>query len=665
MSDAMRPVVGQWVQKLRLAWESKKREFQDDADECARYFDGPYNWRFAPWKGGRGGSFACGSGPEEQDLPGPSTQMTINKTAELVQLFGPALYHRNPVRKATPRHVVGPPPELYGDPNDPQAQAAFSQDQRASTAMRAEDAVRGDLYERYLNFTPTALDLKTESRWAITEALIKGMGCLWTRTHEPPGGAMSWAGTFYDSVDNLQMDPDASNIRDIKWMARRRVRPVWEVERERGLPAGSLKAHAGMESYSAQASVNNDPEGDYRRKQGRTADLIVYHEIYSKMGLGGRLAGHAPDQAEALDQAGDYCYLEVCENCPYPLNLPPPHGDALTDPEADPASAERARSMLAWPTPFWAGGQWPMTPIAFHWKPGKLWPMSHMKPGLGELAFLNWAWSFLASKVRRSSRDFIAIAKSAAVDLKDRIKHGPDYTIIEVEQIMGSIDSVVKFLQHPNFNSEIYQVIQGVTDNFEKRVGLTELVYGMSGRQLRSAQEAQLKSDAVNVRPDDMANTVEDAMTDLARKEAFCARWHLRDADVRPVLGPIGAGLWEQLIVPSDPSFVLYSLDVRIEANSARKPNKAREEENMRDAVQNLFQPLYAYAQQTGDVGPVNALIEDWAKSKDLDAGKYRLQAPPPPPAPASTPGPGPNPAAPPGPPPGAPNAPGMPPMAA
>jgi hypothetical protein len=636
MSDALRPITGRWLEVLRLAHDFKKAEYQDDADECARFFDGPYNsWLYQNWGSGSS-SFEYG-GPG--DLPGPDTKITVNKVAELVQLFGPALYHRNPVRKVNPRQVVGPPEELLAALTDPALQAnpallqMMQQQLQQVQQLEQADRRRAEVLQQYLNWTPEALDLKTESRWAIDEALIKGLGCLWTVHHKPPGSAAAFAGTFFDSADNLQLDPDAFTIKAVKWIARKRVRPVWEVSREFGVPEEMLRQAASLESTGAQAESNTDPQGDYRRKTGRSADLVVYWDVYSKMGLGGRLRGIDPAERQAWETWGDYAYLAVADGCSYPLNLPPPFCDAAAAPN-DPRYAHLAQEIaarLAWPTPFWADGRWPLTPVAFHWKPNKLWPVSHMKPGLGELCFLNWAWSFLAAKVRLASRDFIAIAKAAGQELKDRIKHAGDYTVIEVEQLLGGIDNVVKFLQHPGFNPEVYRVIQGVTENFERRVGLTELMYGLSSRQIRSAQEAQAKQDAVSVRPDDMANTVEDCMTEAARKEAFVASWHLKGQDVLPVLGPAGAQAWEQLVVPADPRQILYGYEYRIEAGSARKPNKSNEADTAQQAVTQLFAPLFQYAQMTGEVGPINTLITDWAKAVDRDPTGYLLSAPPPP----------------------------------
>lgn len=640
MDDSLRPVVSAWISKIQKAWEHKAREFQDDADECAKFYNGPYDWLYSG--SGRGNRGFLGSG--EDELPAPAFRMTVNKAAELVQLFGPALYHRNPVRKVNPRRFPQLPPETVSlimqmAQTDPMMMQSLQQMQMQEDSERGMDLARAALLEHYLNYTPEACDLKTESRWAIDEALIKGLGLLWTETYTPPGSNVKLIGSFYDSVDNLLVDPDAETIREAKWIARRCVHPYWEVERDYGLPPDSLKNRATFEGLNQQAVISSaGAAADWKRKQGCTNDLLVYWKIWSKMGLGGRLSGIAPNLRQPLEALGDYSYLVVCEACPFPLNLPEGLGQALLNP--DPMMMQQGvdqevMQRTAWPTPYYADDAWPCTWVYFHSIARKVWPMSHLKPALGELKFLNWAFSFLAGKVRLASRDFIAVMKSASEDLKDKIKHGPDYTIIEVEQLHESIDKVVKFLQHPGFNPEIYTVIQGVSENFERRTGLTELLYGQSARQLRSAQEAQIKDERASIRPDDMASKVEDAMTELARREAFTARWHLTGQDVVPIMGAMGAQWWDMFVTPSDPARIAHGMEYRIEANSARKPNKATEAANMQQAMQQLFSPLMSYAQMTGDVAPLNALSQDWAKSIDLDASKYQFQPPPPPPMPA------------------------------
>jgi hypothetical protein len=641
VADPLRPVCNEWIAKLHLAHEHKQKQFQDEADEAMNFFNGPYDWLYGNKNPRAASGFAYGG--DSGDQPRPTFAMTVNKVAELVQLFGPALYHRNPVRKVNPRKPPLLPIETFGDPNDPQVQQMYLQMGQAVKQERTQDASRAALLEAYLNYTPAALDLKTESRWAIDEAVIKGMGLLWTELYTPAGaGGAKMVGSFFDTVDNLLIDPDMETLRESQWVARRCIHPYWKVERDFQLPEGTLKKWASLESYNNQSVISAQQDGDYRRKQGLTSDLIVYWKIYSKMGLGGRLQGMRDDLRPALDKYGDFIYLVVCDNCPFPINCPQELVEAAfgeDEMQAGAAQQQMAQS-LQWPTPYWADDSWPFTPISFHDVPRRVWPMSHIGPAMGELKFLNWAWSFLAGKVRTACRDFIAISKSAGEELKDRIKTGPDYTIIEVEAIHESIDKVVKFLQHPEFNPEIYKIIQGVTDNFEKRTGLTELMYGLSATQMRSAQEASVKGEQLTIRPDDMANKVEDAMSLLSRQEALCARWHLQGSDVQAPLGPMGAQWWQQLVVPSDPSEILHQLEYRIEAGSAKKPNRSLDQANMQQAMQTLFTPLWQFALQSGQVTQVNALLTAWAKSIDLDATAFILPQPPPPqPAPAAGPG--------------------------
>src|SRR6185369_14719248 len=128
--------------KIRLAWEFKKKEFSDDGDECMRFFDGPYTWLYSPSRGSSASMTGLGG---DDELPGPSARMTVNKTAELVQLFGPALYHRNPVRKVSPRHVVGPPLELYQSQQDPSLEQVFAMQQQEAQRQWAIDNARSDL----------------------------------------------------------------------------------------------------------------------------------------------------------------------------------------------------------------------------------------------------------------------------------------------------------------------------------------------------------------------------------------------------------------------------------------------------------------------------------------------------------------------------------------
>ena len=187
---------------------------------------------------------------------------------------------------------------------------------------------------------------------------------------------------------------------------------------------------------------------------------------------------------------------------------------------------------------------------------------------------------------------------------------------------------MVDFLQHPPFHADIWRVLELIENNFEKRVGLTELMYGEQATQDRSATATQIKASQLKIRPDDMVNKVEDCLTDASRKEALAARWHLEPQDLMPLMGQTGTYWWTQFVTPADPSEIIHQLEYRTEAGSARKPNKDKEAQDANTAMQTLFQPLFQLA-MTGQVGPVNALIETWAKANEFDATRFMIQPPP------------------------------------
>lgn len=651
------PVCKAWLGKIKRAKDAK-RAFDDVAEECMKFYSGPHDFM---WD-----AFYKNKPYKNDEMQPPSFRMTVNKAFELVALFGPVLYARNPVRTCTPRPQFQVPKELIVNPGiaqqvqqmgqmlmggmgqpgappapppDPMMVAQYQQlamvnqqqemqfQQMANQQMveAATDKARSDLLGMYLNYTPNELGLAEAAQNAITEALIKGMGCLWTETYEPPGSGRRMVGSFYDTVDNLLIDPDAENLDDAKWIARKCTRPYWEVEIERGLPAGSLKKYATISSGDSQGENSAHWDAKDRKARGETNDLIVYHRIFSKMGIGGRLSAEGlSDLKEGLEAFGDYVYIEVCDGCPYFLNLP------VVD---ETMQDEELLQQAAWPIPFWQDDRWPFTPIYFYSKPRSVWPIAPLAPGLGELKFINWSMSFLANRIRTSCRDFIAIAKSAAEEIKQALQHGPDWTMLELEAVQGGIDNVVKFLQAPQVNQDIWGILSAVMEMFDKRVGLTELVYGLSSRQMRSASEAKVKSEGISVRPDYMAGQVEKAMSEAARREAMAIRLIADPADVADIVGPVGAQMWPQLVSASDEK-MWREIDVRVEAGSARRPNRERDTDNMNTVMQMAFPLLFQYGVTTGNTNPVNTALQQWGMVMEKDMSGLMMppvqMAPPP-----------------------------------
>jgi hypothetical protein len=639
--DVLRAISTSWLKKIELALKHK-RPFTEDAREAMDFFDGPQNWF---WKE----EYARGEYGYNRAISPPGFRMQINRVFEAVKLFASVIYHRNPVRQVTPKRFPEIPPESLGiDPNNQEVVQQFAMAMQDTAARDAARDTVSRLMAAYLNYTPNELDLKTHSRRVVDEAIIKGAGVWWTELVTDPGSNVRSVGSFADSIDNLVLDPDATELEDITWCARRCVHPIDVVARQYGLDRdqlkGNLEGKSGIRSDDSYLETSRGDGGSHQaRRVGKTNDLMTYWKIWSKTGFGDRLKDSPSDSMGFFDAIGDNAYIVVADGVPFPLNTPPAILSEQVDEETGlPQSVFRA---VQWPIPYWAEANgWPFTMLSFHRKPGYAWPISHVKPGIPELRFLCWAFSFLAQRVAVSCETIIGVSKAADQDIKDQIlaQSQGGFKIVELSEILGrSVSDVISVFQLPNATQEIWAVIEAVTQMLEKRLGLTELVYGMTATQMRSATEASVRSEQISIRPDDMAECVENAMSALARKEALAARWLLSPEDVAQVVGPIGAVAWGQYVSAAEPIQVAKEYDYRIESGSARKPNKATRVEQMQAALQNLG-PVLSGLIGAGIVEPFNALVKDWADSLDLDATPYLIPAPQPQP-PAMPPGPPPD----------------------
>lgn len=605
-------IVSAWTDELKAAMDFKHKRFGLDAEEGMKFLSGPYDFFFQSISTDK--FFRMPSGE-------PKIVVTVNKVAELVQLFGPNLYHRNPTRRVSQPNYPQISPQVFqmlGPQVMQQAQVLFASQQLQS----ANDAVISAMHETILNRTPDANDLKTHTRAAIDEALIKGMGILWHEMIVNPATGAKMPYSCWDTVDDFLQDHTAKSPRTIRWCARRSYIPKWEVERKYRFPPGTL-SRIDTSSIQNTADIVRRPRSVYP-----TQDCIEVWEVFSKMGVGGRfknIDACPPENRAAYEMLGDYCRLVIVPGFMYPLNLPP-----WLFAQSNPWPA--AQQAVQWDTPFWADGAWPFTSIHFHEIPGDPWPMSHLAPAMGELKFLNWAYAKIASKIQVTSRDMIAVKEEAADAVKKAIISGEDLEVIGLNSLDGKdINELIQYIQHPQWNKDIWEVIQAITQSFEQRTGLSELMYGNSNRQMRSAQEADHKYDAVSVRPDDMANQVESAMSYVARREMLLARWHMTEQDVMPILGPLGASAWKLYVEQADVNRVL-GMNATIEADSTKKSNASNLIEGLQQAFQYIWQPLMQLA-AAGNPAPANALMMDWCKAMKIpNAERYQIAFPPPPP---------------------------------
>ncbi len=659
MSQVLRSIQKKWMSLIRQAQDDKWDKFGKAAAESMMFYgadDHSFIFRreYASSSGLRvkGADDSAGG-----DGAGLTFEATANLVSNVVSVFLPVLYHRNPVRTISPRK-----PNINNDLLDRYRQmqiqktlmmasqsmgmdpammmqaeqgimSAMQQMQMQTEETQVTDKIRASLLEWYMNYTPKELDLKSRARDAIIEALVKGMGVLWVSIDDTAERRVT--GLEYDSVDHLFIDPDAERLEDAKWVARRKRRPVWEVEREFGLEPGSLKATDSSNESEAEADSSDEFERAFDAQAGKTSDLIVYYEVWSRMGVGQRITGGFDediDQAviDTLEKFGDYAYVVVSPSHEVPLNLP----EEVVNQEDQTQAGFEVVERLKWPAEFYKhrSNPWPFAALSFRRVPRKVWPQSYIHPAMGYQKCINWILSFLMARIKITSRAFIVVPRGVEDEIKDAILSGKDLTLLEINsQHPGTMDQLVQFIKMPEENANIWNLLASLKREFEDATGVTELnLSGRTSTQMRSAAEADLKRDVLSVRPDDMANEVDSWMSNAAFLEAIAARSLLTAEDVAPVFGEkpadeeAGSGmgeftrLWVELVQTDDTDRIVSEYEYGVESGSARKPNRAQEIQNVDEGSQLILQSFLQVWQTTGDPTKINAWIELWAKSRDF-----------------------------------------------
>jgi hypothetical protein len=663
LNELLNPLCRAWLGKIELAKARKEKDFDQYARQCMQFYSGAVGFMYDPQFQRRyfGGTLA------------PKFKITLAKAFELVAIFGPLLYARNPQRRVTPfrwpefnpamvaadvdvdleqmSHMAeeaqqqlqqaaeqaqqaGMDPQMAMDPQAMQIVEQFGQVQQYVSQMadadRMEKLQRDGLCqvaETYLNYTPVEQPdggMEQAAEDAITEALIKGRGLLMPRVYTFPGGQTKLTGCFFKSVDDLLIDPDAKSAAfgEAWWIALEYTEPHFIAERRFGLPFGSLlNKGESVQSGDGLGSVQGHSQKNQLLDEGETFDLVTYYDIYSCAGVGTRLTGLSQPLRTSLESVtSDFCRIVVCEGVPWPLNAP-----MMRVAKAD---TEEVGKMFEWPVPYHKDRRWPVAMLDFYREPGKPWPISPLRPGLGELMCMNLIISHLVQRSWDSSITLIAVLKRALKELKDALESGESFQIVPLSEANKSIGEVIQYIEKPEVSFDVWRILEHLFNLFDKRVGLSDLLYGVqSGGISRTATDVEVRQEKLSVRPDHMAKKVEAWQSNVARMEFICAHANQIPAEsVAPFLGTVGTKLWQGRFLNAPEEEILREVVCRIESGSARKPNRQKDVANMEKVYQPLVQQVHDVVDKTGDVmqyAKLDVVNKALFEAMELDLGGF------------------------------------------
>jgi hypothetical protein len=162
---------------------------------------------------------------------------------------------------------------------------------------------------------------------------------------------------------------------------------------------------------------------------------------------------------------------------------------------------------------------------------------------------------------------------------------------------------------------------------FEKATGLTPYLYGGQGgqSQARIAGEVKVRKEASDVRPEFMAEQVEDWQSEIANLERIALHGNVLAEDVRDILDPFWLPHWKALIDDTPRETYLRETSATVEANSVRKPNSERTNANLQALAQYLLPAFQRYAELTGDQKPLWGFLKSIAKAMQEPADEWEM----------------------------------------
>ena len=610
------PLVRVWTERLRQA-ENAKLRFNKVGKTCNDFYESQrgFMWRDDNYFHGR--------------MPRPRFAITIAKAYEFVSIYAPHLYWQNAARKVFSPRALKLTPELFGDSGDQEAQDVGSQIMAAEQQERSVIEFGNEMLELYLDWAQREQPntLIQHGQHAIIDGLIKGMGCLWTKTYQFPDSPGVYTMQQYDTVDNLYIDPDCKDAmwESASYIMCRHVTPIWEVERIFNLPRNSLH---GKGSHSSAEHVSRaHSSGD--KIDPKTFDCLEWYEVWSKSGVGPRSHQLSHHMIDVLDQElGDNVYLAFAPGVPYPLNTPPEifFGDNAVTPES-------LRPLFEWrchgfgdPFPIYKDRKWPVEPLVFNPVPGSPWPLAPLAPGLGELIAINVITSSYVDSAWSNRQQVLAYVQSAVEEVKEVLDS--DDAIAKVplnDNLRGHINDAMQFLNRPNANTDQLQALEMLSSNFNRRVGLNELQYGETKTQIRVSGDVRAKQEALQIRPQKMAADVARFLTNASQKELVLAVMHIRGEHLRHLLGEWGAQQWDILFEQMDMDTLLRECRATVESSEIARPNKTRDTANIQSLQQYLMPLLQRFAQETGNTGPLNEFFEKIADAMDMSEPPAQL----------------------------------------
>lgn len=376
---------------------------------------------------------------------------------------------------------------------------------------------RHKVEEQYADYSARHGDLARHMRRCVDHSLLHGRGVLWSG-FAPKKGIVT---DVFDRADHLALDPDARCPEEQNWQARKRVKPRWEL----------IQRYPDQRAVIERLPAYAKPNGSKKDKNESESDLVCYYDVW--MGVA---ANNYMKSAEIIE----------ADNTP----MEPKQKYCIAD--------GHVLHQGPWEIPFFHIDEWPGTYLDLIERPGCLYPLQPMEPGMGHLRAMNHAYTTFIAKWRLMSRTpFCALTVNGnGIEPEQLFKvlRGEHLDIFTAKINGDENPDINKYFQRIDWGDPVpgFERLWAVlSTEFEKSTGLAEVLYsGQTQTQIRNAATAQMIEKNSRTRSESMREAVTRFMETVYRKRLFAARFLHGSDDIATLFGPQAGQVWGELAAP-------------------------------------------------------------------------------------------------------------------
>jgi hypothetical protein len=409
----------------------------------------------------------------------------------------------------------------------------------AVNAVKPENAANAVIAEAVVNYWWKHRDIRTEFRRAVKDSLICGHGWIKsgyrfveeeavgqeTEVSDPVEGGEMTSTTiiledspFAERVSPMDVfvDPDATSMRDIKWIAQRIRRPIHDVKHDKRY---TKVARDEVQVMAVSRYADDPSRKKINDKNEGYAEIFEFYDVAAK-------------------SMSVFC--------------------------------EGAENFLVKPIPMpYSFGQ-PFVMLRNYDVPDHFYPIGDLESIEPLQKELNETRTQMMNHRKKYSRKYLY--KESAFDNMGRqaLESDDDNVMVPVisdEALSGVVANFPAVINPPDFYDQTSTIIADI----DRVSGVSEIQRGGTSEIRRTATESALVQDASNARTADKLAMVEQAISEVGRRMVALAQQYMSGEQVARITGKDGEPVWVQF----DRDYLEGDFDFEVVAGSTQPNNES------------------------------------------------------------------------------------------